>query len=124
MAFLRFLRAFFVVAGLGLSAFGMIMQAVFGGTGTTGGHVVARWSCEPDGDRVECQSHDVNYAGPGGVIDGLTWLGYSIGGVALIGAAVALGQFDRPRQATGPGPRNQAAPGRQPTQTGHPPGSW
>jgi hypothetical protein len=121
VAFLRFLRVFFVVAGLGLSALGLIMMAVFGGTGTTGGHVVARWSCEPDGERVECQTADVNYAGPRGVIDGLTWLGYSIGGVALIGAAVALGQFDRPRQPSAPGPQYQA---QQPTQAGRPPGSW
>lgn len=113
MAFLRFLRVFFVVAGLALSALGMIMLAVFGGTGTTGGHVVARWSCEPDGERVACQSEDVDYAGPRGVIDGLTWLGYSIGGVALIGAAVALGQFDRPRQQAAPAQQYQAAPGRQ-----------
>ncbi len=118
MAFLRFLRAFFVVAGLCLSALGMIMLAVFGGTGTTGGHVVAKWWCEPDGDLVKCQSSDVGYAGPLGVIDGLTWLGYSIGGVALIGAAVALGQFDRPRQATAPGPQYHAA------QAGRAPGSW
>ncbi len=131
MAFLRFLRVLFVVAGLGLSALGMIMLAVYGGTGTTGGHVVARWSCEPEpsGDRVECQSQDVNYAGPSGVIDGLTWLGYSIGGVAMIGAAVALGQFDRPRQATGPGPQQQYAaagtgPGQQQAPGGRPPGSW
>ncbi|MBB4905405.1 hypothetical protein [Actinophytocola algeriensis] len=128
MAFLRVLRVFFVVAGLGLAALGLIMGAVFGGTGTTGGHVVARWWCEPEGDRVECQTNDANYAGPRGVIDGLTWLGYSIGGVALIGAAVALGQFDRPRQATGPGPQQQYAaassgPGQQP-QGGRPPGNW
>lgn len=128
MAFLRVLRVFFVVAGLGLSALGLIMMAVYGGTGTTGGHVVARWSCEPDGDRVECRTADVDYAGPRGVIDGLTWLGYSIGGVALIGAAVALGQFDRPRQPSAPGPQYQASPGagpgQQPTQAGRPPGSW
>jgi hypothetical protein len=124
VAFLRFLRAFFVVAGLCLSALGMIMLAVFGGTGTTGGHVVAQWWCEPDGDLVKCQSSDVGYVGPLGVIDGLTWLGYSIGGVALIGAAVALGQFDRPRQATAPGPQYQAAPGQPPAQAGRAPGSW
>ena len=114
MAFLRFLRVFFVVAGLALSALGLIMMAVFGGTGTTGGHVVARWSCEPDGDRMACQTEDVNYAGPRGVIDGLGWLGYSIGGVALIGAAVALGQFDRPRQQAVPGHQYPVAAGRQP----------
>ncbi len=122
MAFLRFLRVFFVVAGLSLSALGLIMMAVFGGTGTTGGHVVARWTCEPDGERVECQTADVNYAGPRGVIDGLSWLGYSIGGVALIGAAVALGQFDRPRQATGAGAQQQYAAASGPGQ--RPPGSW
>ena len=108
------------MSGLGLAALGLIMSAVFGGTGTTGGHVVARWSCAPDGERVECQVDDADYAGPRGVIDGLTWLGYSIGGLALIGAAVALGQFDRPRQT--PGPQYPAAPAQQ--VQGRQPGSW
>lgn len=122
MAFLRVLRVFFVVAGLALSALGMIMLAVYGGTGTTGGNVTASWYCDPEGDRVRCDTNGAGFSGPSGVIDGLTWLGYSIGGVALIGAAVALGQFDRPRQQAAPGQQYQAAPGQQPG--GRQPGTW
>lgn len=122
MAFLRFLRVFFIVAGLALSTLGMVMLAVYGGTGNSGGNVVASWYCDPEGDRVRCDTNGASYGGPHGVIDGLTWLGYSIGGVALIGAAVALGQFDRPRQPSAPGQQYQAAPGQPPA--GRQPGTW
>lgn len=127
VVFLRVLRVIFVVSGIGLAALGLIMIAA--DARTSGGGLSASWRCEQRSERLECYTTGGHYGGPGGVVNLVGWLGLPIGGVVLVGAAIALGQFDRPRQPSAPGPQYSGAPGPgqqppQPTPGGRPPGSW
>ncbi|QFU92273.1 hypothetical protein [Amycolatopsis sp. YIM 10] len=127
MIALRVVRVFLIVAGLALAALGLIMIATE--AKVSGGTVGVSWTCDPvrnANSGLRCNTDSGSYSGPGGLVNTLGWLGLPIGGVALIGAAIALGQFERPRGATVnpammPG-RAPAQPGR--AQGGVPPATW
>lgn len=128
--FLRIVRVALIVLGIGAAAFGIIMIAV--DARMSGGPITASWSCSAPGTgagaRMTCKTDTATYAGPGGLVDTLSYLGLTIGGVALIGAAVAIGQFDRTRIAAAPAPNQRVThagppmppPGHGP-QAGHAP---
>lgn len=103
--FLRIVRVILIVLGIGTAALGIILITV--DARMTGGPITASWSCKPEGSgtsgTVTCRTDSATYAGPGGLVDTLSYLGLTIGGVALIGSAVAIGQFDRTRIAAGQG---------------------
>jgi hypothetical protein len=121
--FLRVLRIVFIVVGLALLGVGASLVA---DTKATGGQVVAQWSCEPDGSsktRVLCTTRQGSYTGPGSLGDVLSWFTVCLSGIGLILAAIALGQFERPRdfaaaQQPGrpPGPSGPPHPGPHPGQ--------
>lgn len=96
--FLRVLRVVFIVAGLALMGVGTFMIAE---TKATGGQAVATWTCEPDepktSGRSTCTVTQMSYTGPGSLGDVVMFAMLPLMGVGLIGAAVALGQFERPR---------------------------
>ncbi|TQM80873.1 hypothetical protein FHX81_3222 [Saccharothrix saharensis] len=127
--FLRIVRVILIVLGIGTAALGIVLIAV--DARMTGGPITASWSCKPEGSgtsgRVTCRTDSATYAGPGGLVDTLSYLGLTIGGVALIGSAVAIGQFDRTRIAAAPaqgpvGPPAGAPPGPPlPPPPGHGP---
>jgi hypothetical protein len=123
MLALRILRVIFIVAGLGVAILGLVMIAAE--AKVSGGTVGAQWTCEADSavGGMRCQTNGGSYSGPGGLVDVLGWLGLSVGGLTLIGAAIALGQFDRPRVAAAPGPM-QSGHAPQPMQGGPSPGRW
>jgi hypothetical protein len=123
MLALRIIRVILIVAGIGVATLGLVMMATE--ARVTGGPISATWTCEADGGSggMRCTTGPATYAGPGGLVDTLGWLGLSIGGLTLIGAAIALGQFDRPRVAATPGPMQSGhAPPQM--QGGAPPGRW
>ncbi|MFJ6675945.1 hypothetical protein ACIQMJ_33010 [Actinosynnema sp. NPDC091369] len=135
MTFLRIVRVVLIVLGIGTAALGIVLIAV--DARMTGGPITASWSCKPEGSgtsgKVTCRTDSATYAGPGGLVDTLSFLGLTIGGVALIGAAVAIGQFDRTRIAAVQGtvgPPAGAPPlpppghGPQTAQVRGPGGTW
>ena len=107
MIFLRIVRAALIFLGVGTAALGILLIAF--DARVTGGPINASWSCKPEGSgtsgRMTCRTDSATYAGPGGLVDTLSYLGLTIGGVALIGAAVAIGQFDRTRITAAPASR-------------------
>ncbi len=123
MLALRIIRVILIVAGIGVATLGLVMMAAE--AKVIGGTVGAQWTCEADSAAggMRCQTNGGSYSGPGGLVDTLGWLGLSIGGITLIGAAIAIGQFDRPRVAAAPG---QMQSGHAPPQMqgGAPPGRW
>jgi hypothetical protein len=123
MVALRIIRVIFIVAGLAVATLGLVMIAVE--AKVSGGNVFAAWTCEANtgSANMECSLHQGSYSGPGGLVDVIGWLGLSIGGLTLIGAAIALGQFDRPRVAATPGPPPSGHAPQQ-MQGGGPPGRW
>jgi hypothetical protein len=123
--FLRVVRALLVFLGIGTAALGIILIAV--DARVTGGPITASWSCKPEGSgtsgRMTCRTDSATYSGPGGLVDTLSYLGLTIGGVALIGAAVAIGQFDRTRITAAPasGPMGPPSGPPLPPPPGHGP---
>lgn len=127
---LRIIRVVFVVAGLALLGLGTFLVS---GSAKTGGQIHAQWTCEPDPPNsatVECLVVNAGYAGPGDLGDVIDFSMMPLIGIGLIGAAIAIGQFERPRVAiaappgqpavpTGPPPMQ---PGQQPRWTGQNPG--
>lgn len=82
---------------------------------------------------MECLVVNAGYAGPGDLGDVLDFSMMPLIGIGLIGAAIAIGQFERPRvviaappgQQTGPAgppPMQPGQPGQQPRWTGQNPG--
>jgi hypothetical protein len=131
MIALRIIRVILVVAGLAAATLGLVMIAT--DARVSGGTLGASWTCEADSGAADmrCTTNGASYSGPGGLVNTIGWLGLPIGGVALIGAAIALGQFDRPRTVAVPVENLAAAsgpvpPGRghQPMQGGASPGRW
>lgn len=132
--FLRIVRVVLIVLGIGAAALGIILIAV--DARLTGGPITASWSCTSGGSganaRMTCKTDSAIYSGPGGLTDTISFLGLTIGGVALIGAAVAIGQFDRTRIAAPPAGRPMGMPAGPPLPPpGHGPqqghghaGSW
>ncbi|MEJ2856006.1 MULTISPECIES: hypothetical protein [unclassified Saccharothrix] len=120
MIFLRVVRVILIVLGIGTAALGIILITV--DARMSGGPIAASWSCKSEGTgtaaRMNCKTESATYAGPGGLVDTLSFLSLTIGGVALIGAAVAIGQFDRPRTPTAPKPTPMGPP---PPPPGHVP---
>lgn len=110
--FLRIVRVILIVLGIGAAALGIIMITV--DARVSGGPLTASWSCRPEGSGTSagmtCRTNSATYAGPGGLVDTLSYLSLTIGGVALIGAAVAIGQFDRTRIAAAPVQRPAGPP--------------
>ncbi|NUT99311.1 MAG: hypothetical protein HOY78_45630 [Saccharothrix sp.] len=117
MIFLRIVRIALIVLGIGAAAAGVVSIAV--DAKVSGGPIAATWTCKSEGTgataQVNCTTGSATYAGPAGLVDTLSYLGLTIGGVALIGAAVAIGQFDRTRITTAPSPTGPvpAGPGPQ-----------
>ncbi|WP_434452383.1 hypothetical protein [Lentzea sp. E54] len=129
MVFLRIVRIALIVLGIIAAALGIILIAV--DAKVSGGPLEASWSCTNSGSgttaRMTCKTQSARYSGPSGLTDTISYLGLTIGGVALIGAAVAIGQFDRTRIAAAPaqrpgpmhsgppfpGPGPQVPPGQQ-----------
>lgn len=106
MIFLRIVRIALIVLGIGAAAAGVISIAV--DARVSGGPITATWTCKSEGTgataQMNCKTGPATYAGPSGLVDTLAYLSLTIGGVALIGAAVAIGQFDRTRITAAPGP--------------------
>ncbi|MFD0202461.1 MULTISPECIES: hypothetical protein [Saccharothrix] len=104
MIFLRIVRVILIVLGIGTAALGIILIGF--DARMTGGPISATWSCKSEGSgasaRMTCQTGSATYAGPGGLVDTLGSLSLTVGGVVLIGAAVAIGQFDRTRISAAP----------------------
>lgn len=114
--FLRIVRVALIVLGIGAAGVGIIMIAV--DARMSGGPLTASWSCRSEGGgtsaRMTCKTDTATYGGPGGLVDTISYLSLTIGGVALIGAAVAIGQFDRTRIAAAPAQRPGPAPSGPP----------
>jgi hypothetical protein len=114
--FLRIVRVVLIVLGIGAAALGIILIAVDGKL--TGGSLNASWSCTNSGSgasaRMSCKTEGAAYYGPGGLADTISFLGLTIGGVALIGAAAAIGQFDRTRITAPPAARPMGMPAGPP----------
>jgi hypothetical protein len=118
--FLRVVRIVLIVAGLALLGIG---ASVLSDTSSTSGSINALWVCEPErpsSTSVKCQIRQGSFTGPGSseVLDYQVLLPVGLG---LILAAIALGQFERPRdfaaaQQPGrpPGPSGPPHPGPQP----------
>lgn len=108
-----------IVAGLALMGIGTSMIAE---TKATGGQVVATWTCEPvepkTSGRSTCTVTQAGYTGPGSIGDVLTWAMLPLMGLGLIGTAVALGQFERPRPVQQWPPQPPAMPGPPLAQSG------
>ncbi|XVV04550.1 hypothetical protein ACQPW3_03795 [Actinosynnema sp. CA-248983] len=106
MIFLRIVRVALIVLGIGVAALGIILITVE--ARVSGGPITATWTCKQEGTgttaRMNCKTEGATYAGPGGLVDLVSFLGLTVGGAALIGAAVAIGQFDRVRVAPAPNP--------------------
>lgn len=120
--FLRIVRVVLIVLGIGAAALGIILIAVE--AKLTGGPITASWSCTNSGSgtsaRMTCKTDSATYYGPGGMVDTISFLGLTIGGVALIGAAAAIGQFDRTRITAPPAQRLGMVPaGPQMPPPGH-----
>ncbi len=109
--FLRVVRIVLIVAGLALLGIG---ASVLSDTSSTNGSINAVWVCEPErpsSTSVKCQIRQGSFTGPGSseVLDYQVLLPVGLG---LILAAIALGQFERPKEA--------AAQGRPPVPSGPP----
>lgn len=128
--FLRIVRVILIVLGIGAAAVGIIMIAV--DARMTGGPISASWSCSTGGTgasaRMTCKTDSATYSGPGGLVDTISYLSLTIGGLVLIGAALAIGQFDRTRIAAVQAPNRMGPPlppppGHGPQGHGHA-GTW
>lgn len=125
---LRVIRVVLIVAGLALLGFGTYLVA---DSEKTGGHIHASWTCDPDQSAtggMECRTVNGGYGGPGDLGDVVDFLMMPLIGIGLIGASIAIGQFERrPLVATAAPPMQPAAtgapsmqPGQQPMQQGQP----